>query len=261
MATVFETENLSITYNGHAALRGVSVRLEEGAVVGIAGESGSGKTSLIHATLGALGPNGAVAEGSIRLQGRDIAALSAKERRVYLGQVAGLVPQSPQHAFSPVRTIGSQFQEALAVRRGLKKDEALAYSAQLLGRLGFADAEEVLGKYAFELSGGMAQRAAVGLALATGPKVLFADEPTSALDTVSQAQVVEELQKVNRELGVSVLVVSHNLAVLGRLASYLYVMKEGSIVEEGPTQRVMQQPENPYTKQLLAAVPRFGGMR
>lgn len=259
MTAVFETHDLSVSYNGHAALCGVSVRLEEGAVVGIAGESGSGKTTLLRAALGTLGPNGTVGQGSICFEGCSVAVLSPKQRRELLGRVAGLVPQNPQHAFSPVRTIGSQFQEVLRPHKGLQKEQALAYAASLLGTLGFADAEEVLGKYAFELSGGMAQRAAIGLALATNPKVLFADEPTSALDAASQAQVVEVLQKVNRELGVSVLVVSHNLAVLARLASYLYVMKEGVVVDEGPTQQIMRHPGNPYTKRLLAAVPRFGG--
>ena len=175
--------------------------------------------------------------------------------------VASLVSQNPQRAFSPVRTLGSQFEETALLRGGLSKGEARARAASLLGRLGLSDPERVLDSYVFELSGGMAQRAAIGLALMNSPKVVFADEPTSALDVAVQAQVVEELVSANREFGVSLLVVSHNIAVLAHMAQYLYVMKDGEVVEQGPSEQVVARPQHPYTCQLIAAVPKLRGAR
>ena len=259
MSAVFETEELRISYNGDAALRGVSVSLERGSVIGIAGASGSGKTTLFHAAFGSLGQGCTVDGGSVRLAGRDIFAMDGKERRAYVGSVAGLVPQNPQHSFSPVRTIGKQLEEASRLKGDLSREEAHASAADLLGRLGFPSPEEVLARYPFELSGGMAQRVSVGMALIGSPEVIFADEPTSALDTISQAQVVEELLKVNKDMGVSLVVVSHNIAVLAHVSDYLYVMKEGLVVEEGPARQIVEDPTHPYTQKLVAAVPRFGG--
>ena len=261
MSTVFETEDLRISYNGDAALRGVSVSLERGSVIGIAGASGSGKTTLLHAAFGSLGQGCTVEGGSVCLAGRDIFAMDGKERGTYVGSVAGLVPQNPQHSFSPVRTIGKQLEEAARLKGDFSREEAHASAADLLGRLGFPSPEEVLTRYPFELSGGMAQRASVGMALIGSPEVIFADEPTSALDTISQAQVVEELLKVNRDMGVSLVVVSHNIAVLAYISDYLYVMKEGVVVEEGPARQIVESPVHSYTQKLVAAVPRFGGKR
>lgn len=133
--------------------------------------------------------------------------------------------------------------------------------ASLLGRLGLSDPDRVLDSYVFELSGGMAQRAAIGLALMNSPKVVFADEPTSALDVAVQAQVVEELVSANREFGVSLLVVSHNIAVLAHIAQYLYVMKDGEVVEQGLSEQVVVRPQHPYTRQLIASVPKLRGAR
>lgn len=171
------------------------------------------------------------------------------------------MPQNPQHSFSPVRTIGRQLEEAACLKGDFSREEAHASAADLLGRLGFPSPEEVLTRYPFELSGGMAQRASVGMALIGSPEVIFADEPTSALDTISQVQVVEELLKVNRDMGVSLVVVSHNIAVLAYISDYLYVMKEGVVVEEGPARQIVESPVHSYTQKLVAAVPRFGGKR
>ena len=132
---------------------------------------------------------------------------------------------------------------------------------RFLGRLGLSDPERVLDSYVFELSGGMAQRAAIGLALMNSPKVVFADEPTSALDVAVQAQVVEELISANHEFGVSLLVVSHNIAVMAHMAQYLYVMKDGEVVEQGPSEQVIACPQHPYTRQLIASVPKLRGAR
>ena len=261
MSTLFETGNLSVSYNGGAVLHGASVSLAKGQVVGIVGESGSGKTTLMRAALDFLGQGGTVDSGSIRFAGKDPLVMPPKERRAFLSGIAGFVPQSPQHSFSPVRTIGSQFSEVICQKESFSRERAREYAVSLLGKLGFARPVEVLDSYLFELSGGMAQRASIGLALAGKPRVLFADEPTSALDVAIQAQVVSELMRVNKEFDTSLLVISHNIAVMAHMASYLYVMKDGRIVEEGPTAQVIGNPCHEYTRALISSVPRMEGFQ
>ena len=281
MSAIFEIENLRVAYNGDAVLHGVTVSLDQGSIVGIVGESGCGKTTLLRAALGMLGQAGQVCGGSIRFAGKDVSDMSQAEHLSYVSTVASLVSQDPQRAFSPVRTLGSQFEETALLRGELSKGEARARAASLssvrsprpcsgeararaaslLERLGLSDPEQVLDSYVFELSGGMAQRAAIGLALMNSPKVVFADEPTSALDVAVQAQVVEELVSANREFGVSLLVVSHNIAVLAHMAQYLYVMKDGEVVEQGPSEQVVARPQHPYTRQLIASVPKLRSVR
>lgn len=281
MSAIFQTENLRVAYNGDAVLHGVTVSLEQGSIVGIVGESGCGKTTLLRAALGMLGQAGQVCGGAIRFAGKDVSGMPQAEHLSCVSTVASLVSQNPQRAFSPVRTLGSQFEETALLRDELSKGEARARAAllssvlsprscsgeararaaSLLERLGLSDPERVLDSYAFELSGGMAQRAAIGLALMNSPKVVFADEPTSALDVAVQAQVVEELVSANREFGVSLLVVSHNIAVLAHMAQYLYVMKDGEVVERGPSEQVVARPQHPYTRQLIASVPKLRSAR
>lgn len=258
MSAVFETDNLCVQYGGDVALRGVTVSLERGSIVGIVGESGSGKSTLVRAGLGALGQNGRVCSGSIRLAGREIMGMKQREWRSYVSSVAAFVSQNPQRAFSPVRTLGAQFEETALLRIGVSKGQARDRAENLLARMGLSDPERVLGSYVFELSGGMAQRAALALALMNSPEVVFADEPTSALDAVTQAQVANELIMTNREFGTSLLVVSHNIALTAYMAQYLYVMKGGKVVEEGPSRQVVANPQHPYTRLLVASVPRLG---
>ena len=246
MSAIFEIENLRVAYNGDAVLHGVTVSLEQGSIVGIVGESGCGKTTLLRAALGMLGQAGQVCGGTIRFAGKDVSGMTQTEHLSFVSTVASLVSQNPQRAFSPVRTLGSQFEETALLCGELSKGEAR---------------ERVLDSYVFELSGGRAQRAAIGRALMNSPKVVFADEPTSALDVAVQAQVVEELVSANREFGVSLLVVSHNIAVLAHMAQYLYVMKDGEVVEQGPSEQVVARPQHPYTRQLIASVPKLRGAR
>lgn len=281
MSAIFEIENLRVVYNGDAVLHGVTVSLEQGSIVGIVGESGCGKTTLLRAALGMLGQAGQVCGGSIRFAGKDVSGMPQAEHLSFVSTVASLVSQNPQRAFSPVRTLGSQFEETALLRDELSKGkararaaslssvrsprscsgEARARAASLLERLGLSDPDRVLDSYVFELSGGMAQRAAIGLALMNSPKVVFADEPTSALDVAVQAQVVEELVSANREFRVSLLVVSHNIAVLAHMAQYLYVMKNGEVVEQGPSEQVVARPQHPYTRHLIASVPKLRSAR
>ena len=247
--------------DGRPLIGPLCAEIEKGSFTLITGATGCGKTTLLRAALGMLGQAGEVCGGSIRFAGKDVSGMTQAEHLSFVSTVASLVSQNPQRAFSPVRTLGSQFEETALLRGELSKGEARARATSLLGRLGLSDPERVLGSYVFELSGGMAQRAAIGLALMNSPKVVFADEPTSALDVAVQAQVVEELVSANREFGVSLLVVSHNIAVLAHMAQYLYVMKDGEVVEQGPSEQVVARPQHPYTRQLIASVPKLRGAR
>ena len=247
--------------DGRPLIGPLCTEIEEGSFTLITGATGCGKTTLLRAALGMLGQAGEVCGGSIRFAGKDVSSMTQAEHLSFVSTVASLVSQNPQRAFSPVRTLGSQFEETALLRGELSKGEARARATSLLGRLGLSDPERVLDSYVFELSGGMAQRAAIGLALMNSPKVVFADEPTSALDVAVQAQVVEELISANREFGVSLLVVSHNIAVIAHMAQYLYVMKDGEVVEQGPSEQVIACPQHPYTRQLIASVPKLRSVR
>ena len=251
----------AVSFADEEILHDINFEIRNTEKIAVVGRNGCGKTTLLRASLGMLGQAGQVCGGSIRFAGKDVSGMSQAEHLSYVSTVASLVSQNPQRAFSPVRTLGSQFEETALLRGELSKGEARARATSLLGRLGLSDPERVLDSYVFELSGGMAQRAAIGLALMNSPKVVFADEPTSALDVAVQAQVVEELVSANREFGVSLLVVSHNIAVLAHMAQYLYVMKDGEVVEQGPSEQVIACPQHPYTRQLIASVPKLRGAR
>lgn len=253
-----DIRDLTVSYGATRALDGVTLSVDEGEVVGLVGESGSGKSTLVRAVLGIL-PRGVAHEsGSVSFSGR-LVFPSSDARDAELGaQGAGAVFQDPRATFCPVRTVGSQFVEALGAQ-GISGSEARQRALACLAAMDLDDAERVFSSYAFELSGGMCQRAALALALALRPRLLCADEPTSALDVVSQARVVEELAAYRREQGMALLVVSHDLRVIACLADRVAVMRQGRIVEEGPCAHVISDPRDEYTKQLIAAIPQMAG--
>ncbi len=251
-------DGVSIEYAGARVLHGVSLSVAEGESLGIAGESGSGKSTLLRAAMGLLGRGGRVCAGRILFRGADLASMTAEELRRLRGAEVGMVFQDCLASFAPTRTLRSQLGEALAAHnRCLPGWEGRA--AELLARLGIAEPERVLDSYPFQLSGGMGQRAGIAFALMLEPSVLLADEPTSALDAVSQKMVVEELAGLCRSRGTSLVVVSHNMAVIKRLAGKVAILKEGSVVESGATDAVLSAPSHPYTRELLAAVPSLEG--
>ncbi len=257
-APLLELDGVSIEYAGARVLHGVSLSVAEGESLGIAGESGSGKSTLLRAAMGLLGRGGRVCGGRILFRGADLADMSAEELRRLRGAEVGMVFQDCLASFAPTRTLRSQLGEALAVHnRCLPGWEGRA--AELLARLGIAEPERVLDSYPFQLSGGMGQRAGIAFALMLEPSVLLADEPTSALDAVSQKKVVEELAGLCRSRGTSLVVVSHNMAVIKRLAGKVAILKEGFVVESGATDAVLSAPSHPYTRELLAAVPSLEG--
>ena len=267
---VLAVRGLTVSYAGRRVLDGVSLDVASGAIVGLAGESGSGKSTLVAAVLGALGPQGRVEAGGISFRGAPVEALDRRRRLSAFGGRVALVQQNPAWALSPIRTLEAQFAETIRARcrrEGVAQPDSAALRAEAIGQLEALDLDDVSGllrRRAFELSGGQCQRVALALAMAQRPALLLADEPTSALDTVSQLQVVRELLKLRGATraageggGLGMLVISHNLGVLRRLADEICVLCDGCIVERGPAERICTAPEHPCTRTLVEAVPRL----
>ena len=240
------------------AVDGISFSLEQGGIFGLVGESGSGKTVTAMCVSGLLPREKAEFSGSILLDGTEIFDCSEKQLESVLGRELTVVFQEPMTSFNPVLRIGKQVEEGLRIHeKQLSKEERRCRSLEAMRRSGLSDPEEVYRKYPHELSGGMLQRAMIASAIVTRPKLLIADEPTTALDVTIQAQILDLLKDLNRELGMAVLMISHNLNVVRRLCTDVIVMQRGKIVEEGKTEQVFLSPAHPYTKQLIEAVPRF----
>lgn len=197
------------------------------------GESGSGKSTLIKAAMGLLGSEGRVTGGSIRYKGRDLTALPQKELRKLCGPELGYIFQSAGSAFCPIRTVGAQLYEAMREHGRISKALFEERALEMLAKLGFEDGKRILTSYPFELSGGMQQRVGIAAAMLLKPSVLLADEPTSALDVTLQKQVVEEMRMVRDTFGTAIVLVAHNLGVIGAMADNVLVLKDGKTVEYG----------------------------
>jgi len=217
----------------------------------VVGESGCGKTTLGLAVLGLLGRTRTIAAGEIRLDGEIIGAPGVDEMGALRGTRVSFVPQDPFRSFDPLRRIGPQIRRPLELHRQLAADEAGAHVADLLGRLGVPDPAAVMGRYPHELSGGLLQRATIATALSCEPELVIADEPTAALDALVQVQVIESFLPLVRELGTSVIVITHDLRLLERMADHIAAMYAGCIVEFGPATRLLGAPRHPYPAALL----------
>jgi peptide/nickel transport system ATP-binding protein len=243
-------------------VRGASLSVGRGEVVGLVGESGSGKTLTALAVLGLVPPPGRVTAGGIRLSGEgggavDLLALSPEAlRRVRGGRIA-MVFQEPATAFNPVYSIGFQIAEAVRAHRRISRGEARREAARLLDRVAFPDARRRLDDYPHQLSGGQRQRAMIAMALAGGPDLLLADEPTTALDVTLQAQILELLDELRRDLGLAVLLITHDLGVVAETCDRVVVMRAGRVVETAEVEELFDAPAHPYTRELLAALPRL----
>lgn len=257
MEELLRYSHVDISYLGQPVIRDVSFSLHSGEILGIVGESGSGKSTLIKAAMGLLGCEGQVTRGDIWFKGKNLPELLPKELRKLCGPELGYIFQSSGSAFCPIRTVGAQLFETMRAHGKISKADFEAQALELLGKLGFADGKRILASYPFELSGGMQQRIGIAAAMLLNPSVLFADEPTSALDVTIQKQVVEEMLMVREAFGTAIVLVTHNLGVIGAMADRVLVLENGRCVECGSTRQVLSQPRADYTKALLAAVPRL----
>ena len=238
------------------AVRGIEFSIDRGETVGLVGESGSGKSVTVLGLLSLLPPT-AVISGEAFFEGRDLRLHSSSQLRKVRGGQIGIIFQDPLSSLNPVLTIGNQIGEALRLHRGLRGSAARSRAVELLDLVGIADASRRLGQYPHELSGGMQQRVMIAAALACEPKLLIADEPTTALDVTIQAQILELLARLRTELGMAVLLITHDLGVVAGFADRVNVMYAGSIVETGDTAAVLSNPRHPYTLGLLRSVPRL----
>jgi oligopeptide/dipeptide ABC transporter ATP-binding protein len=243
------------TRSGYAkAVDDLSFSVAAGEIVGIAGESGSGKTITALSLFGLL-PPGARVSGSIKLDGINLLALSRKRLREIRGRQIAMVSQDPATALHPILPIGTQLTEHMRYHLGVSKSEAMSRAAGLLETVRIPDPEQALRSYAGQFSGGMRQRIAIAVALAAEPRLLVADEPTTALDVTVQAGILRLLDRLCRERGMAVIVITHDLGVMSATARRLSVMYAGRLAEAGPTSQLLATPRHPYTRGLLDALP------
>ena len=254
---MLEIKDLRVRFHDadHDAVRGISLTVADGEIMGLVGESGSGKTVTAMVVSGLLPRKRADVTGQVLLDGKDLLALDGAAMRKRQGCAISVVFQEPMSAMNPVMRIGPQVEEALPVHTTLKAEERKERALQALRDVDLADAEAIYEKYPHQMSGGMLQRAMIAAAIISRPKLLLADEPTTALDVTIQAQILELLRRLNREMGMSVLFISHNLNVVRKLCTRVAVMEKGHIVETGPTEQVFHDPQADYTKRLIAAIP------
>jgi oligopeptide/dipeptide ABC transporter ATP-binding protein len=240
------------------AVDGVSFDVTPGEMLGIVGESGCGKTVTGLSLLRLIpSPPGRIAGGTIELNGRDLVPLPVDELSAVRGREISMIFQEPMTALNPVFTIGDQMTDVLRRHRALSRSEACLEAARLLARVHVPDPEARLDAYPHQLSGGLRQRVMIAMALSCGPSLLVADEPTTALDVTTQAQVLEEIRVLQAELGMAVILITHDLGVVAETCRRALVMYCGSVVESGDTARLLHQPHHPYTAGLLASIPRL----
>jgi oligopeptide/dipeptide ABC transporter ATP-binding protein len=247
--------------SGTTILDDISFSLAPSEVLGIVGESGSGKSLLALTIMGLLPRAFERTAGRIRLEGEDLAALTPQAWRSKRGRNIAMIFQEPLTALNPVMSVGAQVEEVLTRRRGLLRREARREAMRLFERVEIPAAEQRLDSYPHELSGGMRQRVVIAMALAAEPRLLIADEPTTALDVTIQAQILDLLHDLQRESGLSMLLITHDLGVIAESADQVLVLYAGRVAEIAPVRQLFDAPAHPYTRALLAAIPKTSGPR
>src|SRR5215467_9521922 len=261
MAPVLEITDLSthiqLSRSVVQAVGNVSLHIEPGETLGLVGESGCGKSMTGLSIMGLLPPGGSIVGGSVKLAGRELAALPEAELRKLRGNEMAMIFQDPLTSLDPTKTIGYQVAEPVRLHRGASKEEALDRAEEVLGLVGLPRPRERLAQYPHQLSGGLRQRVMIAMALACEPKLLIADEPTTALDVTIQAQILALLDDLRSRLGMAMLLITHDMGVIAGHADRVNVMYAGRLVEESETGELFQHMHHPYTQALLASIPRL----
>ncbi len=243
------------------AVNGVSFDLDHGEILGIVGESGSGKSVTSYSIMQILADTGKIVDGKIYYKGEDITQWSEKQMRSFRGKCCSIIFQDPMTSLNPVFTIGNQLTEAIELHTDKKGKVAKERAAELLELVGINEPKKRLKQYPYELSGGMRQRVMIAMALACEPDILIADEPTTALDVTIQAQILELMQKLQKELGMAVILVTHDLGVIASMCDNIVVMYGGKICERGTAAEIFYNPKHEYTKGLLRSIPNVTRMK
>ena len=263
---ILEIKDLKVSFDTYAgevhAVRGVSFDVENGEVLAIVGESGCGK-SVTAQTIMKLNPMppARIKQGSIQLAGHDIVASSEKQMQKIRGSVVSMIFQDPMTSLNPTKVIGKQLTEAIVQHNKISKEEARKEAIRLLKIVQIPNAEERIKQYPHEFSGGMRQRVMIAMALSCNPKLLIADEPTTALDVTIQAQIMDLMVNIKKEIGTAIILITHDLGVVANLADRVAVMYAGKIVEIGRVEDIFYNPSHPYTKGLLESLPRLDSDR
>jgi len=262
--SVLSIRNLAVTFNTQMgelrAVRGVDVDVRAGEILGVVGESGSGKSVSFLAAMGLL-PNSATVTGSVVLDGVELIGAKPKVVRSMRGRLMSMVFQDPLSALNPVQRVGDQIVEMIQSHQSLDDRAAAKRAVELLEIVGIPQPDERARQYPHEFSGGMRQRVVIAMAIANNPKVLIADEPTTALDVTVQAQILEVIQRVQQTFGTAVVLITHDLGVIARVADSVNVMYAGRNVESGSVQSLFDHPSHPYTRGLLSSLPHEGTER
>lgn len=248
-------DHVDISYQNRPVVQDVSFSVGKRDILAIVGESGSGKSALLKAAMDLLGPSGIVSRGDIWFDGQNLPDIDGAARQKLCGRHIAMVWQDAGAALCPIRTIGSQCVEMVRAHADQGEGEIKKRTLDLFGKLGFPDGERIWHSYAFELSGGMNQRVGVAMAMLLQPQVLLADEPTSALDVVAQKQVLDELLLLRKLYGTTMVLVTHDMGVVRKMADTVIVLQNGYVVEQGQAAQILQAPQAAYTQALLAAAP------
>ena len=256
---LLEIENLSVDFPSKDsvmhAVDGVSLSLDSGDVLGIVGESGSGKSVTMMALMGLVAFPGRVTADRLRFDGHDLMALSPRERSRLTGKDLAMIFQDPTTSLNPCFTVGFQLAETLKLHLGMDSQAAHRRSIELLEQVGIPAPESRLKSYPHQMSGGMNQRVMIAMAIACNPKLLIADEPTTALDVTIQAQILDLLRSLQKDRGMALVLITHNMGVVSQMAQRIAVMYAGQIMEERPANDLFATPRHPYTEALMAAMP------
>lgn len=257
---MLEVDNLVVNFANASggkteALKGVSFTLKPGETLGIVGESGSGKSVFALTAMGLL-PQSAYTHGSLKLNGQDLLSLSEKSLCQIRGVNIGMVFQEPMSALNPAMTIGEQVAEAILLHQSVSPQSALDKAKHLLTQVKMPDIEQKIHAYPHQLSGGQRQRVCIAIALALEPDILIADEPTTALDVTVQAQVLSVIKQLVKEMGIALILISHDIGVIATMTERTLVMYRGEVMEQGKTLDILRAPQHSYTQRLLASLPR-----
>lgn len=252
---LLQTLDLHVSVRGLPILRGIEISVNKGETLGIVGESGCGKSMTGLALMGMLPKGGEVAQGQILLEGRNIAALPPKDWLKIRGQQIAMVMQDPFTSLNPLMMVGDQIAEVYRLHQRLGRHSAWQKAVEMIGRVGVPDPPRAARKFPHQLSGGQRQRIVIATAFAARPKLLIADEPTTALDVTLQAQILRVLRDLQKSEGTGVILISHDIGVIGAMSHRTAVLYAGQVVECGTTEETLRNPQHPYTQALLASLP------